>query len=445
MSDITRREFLRNAALASASLGTTIGCSTTRLRGNSRGKNKPNFLIYIADDQYMASVGCYGASPSNTPHVDTFAETGLRFTSAFTPSSMCTPNRGCLLTGLYPLRNGAHPNHSGFLPGIKALPDYMKELGYRTALAGKDGIKFPNEFCQWDVKIDKTGRRVPGANERKHERHRKSDFRRIEEFVTCNGEQPFCLVHSASLPHGPYLNELPNGLSGYDASNWYGDQEFGHDLKILERNGLADNTIVIYLNDNEAGIPYSKYNLYDTSVRIPMLIRWPGHTKSGGVTDAMVSTIDLLPAMIDIAGGDPDRLDLDGRSCVEVLEGKTDEHYDQLFFSYTGVIVAEGKNRQEQPYPIRALRTRRYKYIRNLNHTQPHPKASKKKQESMMRPEEELYDLLNDAFEKQNLAASPDWEDVRKELSNKLDVWMSEMGVKGIESELEALRFFKVK
>jgi N-sulfoglucosamine sulfohydrolase len=125
----------------------------------------PNVLIYLADDQYLSSVGCYGADPSHTPNIDRLAREGARFTRCFTPSSICTPNRGVLLSGMYPLRNGAHPNHSGFIDGIKSLPNYMKDAGYRACIVGKDGIQKPSDLYHWEFRIEKSDPPVPGATE----------------------------------------------------------------------------------------------------------------------------------------------------------------------------------------------------------------------------------------------------------------------------------------
>lgn len=394
-------------------------------------KARPNIFIYIADDQYKASVGCYGASPSNTPNIDKLAEQGLRFTNCFTPSSICTPNRGVLLTGMYPLKNGAHANHSGFKDGIKSLPNYMKELGYRAAIAGKDGIQKPSDLYHWQTKIEKTEERVPGADEPKHDRHRKSDLTAIEKYLIADDPRPFCLFHAASLPHTPYLNKLPNGLEGYDASNYYMDYEFGQVLDMLKRHGLEENTLVIYVNDNEAGIPRSKFTLYETGIHVPMIISWPGRIKLGTTTDAMVSFIDIMPTLIETAS-DKVPEDMDGKSLLNVLEGKTNHHHDELFFSYTGVSV--GSERQEIPYPIRAMRTHRYKYIRNINYTVPHPK-----QKNIMLPYEELYDLQNDPEERNNLTDSPEFQSLKREMSTKLDAWMQKMDDRGIESEKEVL------
>jgi len=407
-------------------------CNPSPGSAQSTGNTKPNILIYIADDQYKTSIGCYGAKPSYTPNIDKLAEEGIRFTHCFTPSSICTPNRGVLLSGMYPLKNGAHPNHSGFYDGVKSLPNYMKELGYRACIVGKDGIQKPSDFYEWEFRIKKSDEHVPGADEPKHDRHRKSRFDEIEKFINDKDSRPFCIFHAASLPHSPLLNKMPNGLKGYDANNYYMDFELGKYRELLQKYGAEENTIVIYVNDNEAQQDRTKNTLYDTGINIPMIVRWPEHIKAGTTTNVMVSTLDILPTLLEIAGGEIPEI-LDGKSMLGVWEGKTGSLHDKLFFSYTGVIVSS--NRQETPFPIRAVRTDRYKYIRYLNYTIGHPKLKDK-----IFPAEELFDLQSDPEEKNNLANSPELAKIKQNLSADVDDWMRSMNDQGIASEEEALR-----
>ncbi len=401
------------------------------------GKTKPNILIYVADDQYKSSIGCYGAEPSYTPNIDKLAEEGIRFTHCFTPSSICTPNRGVLLSGMYPLKNGAHPNHSGFYDGVKSLPNYMKELGYRACIVGKDGIQKPSDLYRWEFRIKKSDELVPGADEPKHDRHRKSRFDEIEKFISDNDSRPFCIFHAASLPHSPLLNKMPNGLKGYDANNYYMDFELGKYRELLQKYGAEENTIVIYVNDNEAQLERTKNTLYDTGINIPMIVRWPGHVKAGGTTNVMVSTLDILPTLLEIAGGDIPEM-LDGKSMLGVWQGQTEPLHDKLFFSYTGVIVSS--NRQETPFPIRAVRTDHFKYIRYLNSGIGHPKLNDK-----IFPFEELFDLQSDPEEINNLAGSPDFANIKQTLSDDVDAWMKSMNDNGIGSEKEALLRYPAK
>jgi len=420
---VNRRQFLTVVA------GSTFCSAASRAATSSK---RPNVLIFMADDQYRGSVGCYGADPSHTPNIDRFAESGLRFTNCFTPSSICTPNRGAFLSGMMPLKNGAHANNSGFYDGVKSMPNYMKDLGYRACLVNKDGIQKPSDIYEWEHRILESDDLAPGGTIPRSRRHRRSRFDELEAFLTSDDDRPFCLVHASRQPHSPYFGRLPNGLEGYDASNHYMDSEFGRDLELLDKHGLSDNTIVIYVNDNEAGIPRSKYTLYDTGLCVPCIIRWPVHTRSHTTSDAMISFTDFLPTLVDILGGDADP-QWDGKSLVPLLEGRTTEHHEGLYFSYTGVSV--GSNRIETPYPIRAYRTRRYKYIRNLNYKVRHPN-----QTGPLRPRHELYNLELDPLETQNMEFFADLDPVMERLGDKIDEWMQKTGDKGIESELELLR-----
>ncbi|MDC0935396.1 sulfatase [Pirellulales bacterium] len=395
--------------------------------------SRPNFLILMADDQYRPTIGCYGANPSHTPNINRLARDGIRFTQCFTPSSICTANRAVFLSGMLPLKNGAHANHSGFDDGVKSLPNYMKELGYRACIFNKDGIRRPSDIYEWEYRFVESDQPLPGASEPPSRRHLKSRFDEMEAIMASDDDRPFCIFHASRLPHTPYMGKLANGLEGYDASNFSLDQEFGQALALLEKHELAKSTVVIYVNDNEAGAPRTKYTLYEPGIIVPCIVRWPGHTPAGSVTDAMVSFLDFLPTLVQLAGGQPDAK-WDGKSMLDVWEGKTNQHNQELYFSYTGVSVGVN-NRSEIPFPIRAYRTRKYKYIRNLNHAIGHPK-----QQGIRVPAEELYDIQIDSREQINLASNPDYADVKKQLSSKVDDSMRKTNDQGIESELEALQ-----
>lgn len=386
----------------------------------------------MADDQYKPTVGCYGADPSHTPNIDQLAREGLRFTRCFTPSSICTPNRAAFLSGMVPLKNGAHANHSGFYDGVKSLPNYMKELGYRACLFNKDGVRKPSDLYEWEFKFVESEQPLPGASEPPSRRHLMTRYNDMEAIMTSDDPRPFCILHATRLPHTPYLGKLPNGLVGYDASNYTTDQELGRSLQLLKKHGLVDSTIVIYVNDNEAGAARTKYTLYDTGIIVPCVVRWPGHTQPGATSEAMVSFLDFLPTFIEIAGGKNDP-NWDGKSMLDVWEGKAETHHEELYFSYTGVTV--GQRHEKTPFPIRAYRTDQFKYIRNINHTIGHPLQS-----GIRLPAEELYDIQVDPREQTNLASDPDLQAVKQRLSKQVDIWMKKTNDQAIESELATLR-----
>ncbi len=396
----------------------------------SANDRKPNLLLFIADDQHRASVGCYGRTPSHTPAIDRLAAEGMRFDRAFTPSAMCTPSRSCLFTGLNPMRHGAHPNHAKMKPGVQTLADWLKAAGYRTALYGKEGAR-PFTPGVWDDQAENT-LKVPGSPE-----NCDFDWPRVEKFMTGDPAKPFLLVLSTNFPHAPYMEP-----GGYDASDKFTDGELGAALDLVKKHGLDGNTIVVYVSDNGAGIPRAKWTVYDAGCLLPLIVRWPGRVKPGAATDAMVSFIDVAPSLLEAAGvpaplyqspsapvaeghGTGQAAGLDGRSFLGVLDGKSDRHRDEIFLTQTSM----GVNNVTAPYPSRAIRTETHKYILNLNPGVPHPMTKE------VQPAEELYRIDRDPDETKNVIADPAEKDVLEELRAKLAAWMQSQGDGGMEGE----------
>ena len=400
---------------------------------------KPNVMIWVADDQYLESVGCYGGDPLQTPNIDRFAEEGMRFTMAYSTSSICTPARSALYTGMYPIRNGAHPNHSGLKKDIPSMPTIMKGLGYRCGLVGKEGVHQrptrPNNTFVWDARFPHNGNPVEGAEwgEKVANKHKDIDYAGVNEFIG-ESEQPFCLFVAASLPHTPRLSKIANGLEGYPANNWTTDDQFGRFLNMLDDAGKNENTIVIYLSDNGSNTPLSKYTLYDPGVRVPLIIRWPGNTQPASTSDRLVDFADILPTMMEIAGSQPHQ-NMDGKSLVPLLEGKDMPIREDIFLSFTAL----GVNFVYEPYPIRAIVNGRYKLIHNINSEIGHPMGAKFQKTSM---EFELYDLVNDPSEEQNLAYVKEYGQIHKDMLARLKAWQQRVGDEGLETEMEALDMF---
>ena len=140
---------------------------------------RPNIFMIFTDDTPQRDHGCYGNSHVRTPNIDRLADEGMVFDNAYTPAPMCGPSRACLYTGLYPIRNGAHPNHASVKPNTKSMAHYMKAVGYRVIILGKQHIRpakyFP--FEEYDIKLGMDG---PGE-----------DIRRI---LADPGEKPLCIM-----------------------------------------------------------------------------------------------------------------------------------------------------------------------------------------------------------------------------------------------------------
>ncbi|MFG0333546.1 MAG: sulfatase, partial [Maioricimonas sp. JB049] len=415
--------------------------------------DQPNFLVFVGDDMTWTDAGCFGNSEIRTPHIDQLAREGMRLTACFTPAPMCSPTRQALYTGLYPVRNGAHPNHSRIHEGIRTMPHFLGDLGYRVALTGKRHFG-PNESYPFEFLGD---RKDP-------------DFEAVEQFVRDAGSDPWCLMVCSNQPHTPwnrgdaqdyppqsltlppYMVDTPatrKGLSRYYAEVTYMDGELGRCLDILDESGQRDRTCVVFLSEQGSSFPHCKWTLYDTGIKAAAVVVWPGVVEPGTTSNALISYVDLLPMMIEAAGGTPSD-NFDGRSFLKVLNGSQQQQRETIFAVQTTRGIIKGS----EAYGIRCARDARYKYILNLNaenefsntisqndnifaswkrKAQEDPAAAELVESYIRRPEVEFYDLESDPFELNNLAANPTpaQKDRMAELRSRLDAWMAQQGDAG--------------
>jgi uncharacterized sulfatase len=404
----------------------------------------------LADDLGRGEVGAYGATPTQTPTLDALANAGVRFDNAFVTEAMCAPSRSSILTGLYPVRHGSHRNHGTIKPGVLALAHYLKPLGYKVVLAGKTHIKPLAQF-EFDE--------VLGTNQ-------------VPDFIARSKNTRFLLYYASNQPHAPHA--LPTNFKGSDVEvypNWVDtptlretvagyyedvllfDSELAVIDQALTKNELTSSTLTIATSDH-GNAWYAKWTLYDAGLRVPFIARWPGIIAQGTRSAAMFSFVDLLPTFVDLAGGQPPT-NIDGQSFAEALLGHTQQHRDVVFASHTTRGIIGGST-----YPVRAVRTKTLKYLRNLNANEPFTntitetrgevwdswvaaaKTSAFAQERVTlyqhRPAEELYDLENDPFELVNLGQSPAHQEQKLALSAQLDAFMAQQGDLGLETELAA-------
>jgi arylsulfatase A-like enzyme len=218
------------------------------------------------------------------------------------------------------------------------------------------------------------------------------------------------------------------------------------EVRTLAQEKIPGDTLFIYTADHGSQWPFAKWNLYDAGIRIPLLITWPGTLKPSTSTDAMVCWPDLLPTFIELGGGKvPDGID--GQSFAGILRGTTTKHRDHIFATHSG-------DGDFNVYPVRSVRSRDWKYIRNLHPEFQHhshisrstgpsglaywqtwlsaaennPAAAATVKRFTNRPAEELYDLAADPNELHNLAADPKHADRRAKMSGDLDGWMQQQG-----------------
>jgi len=450
---VTRRDFL--GALAS---GTLLGSLALGAAAKAR---KPNILIVIADDVTYTDIGCYGGANVKTPNIDGLAKQGVRFKSAYVAMSMCCPCRHELYTGLYPMRNGSTWNHSWARPGTKSICHHLGELGYRVGLTGKCHVRPRASFPFVDVK---------GFERGCCSRTARADCTGIKEFMTANADEPFCLAIGLVLAHSPWTIGEPSQFdlaalklppswadvpavredyAKYLAEIAVLDEQIGKILAVLDETGQAENTLLLFTSEQGSQFPHAKWTNWEQGMHTAFMVRWPGNVKAGTETDALVQYADVVPTLIDAAGGDPTAKKLDGMSFLDALLGTKTTHRTYAYGMHNN--VPEGP-----PYPIRTIRSKEFRYIWNLtpeveyvekhmevpkrwgNHweawkkaaeTDPH--ARKMLRRFRTRPAEELYRSNEDMYELDNLATDPKYASVKAELRAELERWMKEQGDPG--------------
>lgn len=447
----TRRDFLRTVA-AAAAVPLAKGAFAA---GRASAARKPNILILIADDCTYTNLGCYGGTNVATPRIDRLARQGMQFTHGYVAMSMCCPCRHELYTGLYPVRNGAAWNHSFAKPGTRSIVHHLGKLGYRVGLTGKTHIGPRSSFPFVDV---------PGFERNCVSQTAKYEMSGIRRFMTAKPDQPWCLAIAMVLSHVPWtvgdptqfdkakltlpptfpdLPEVREDYTKYLAEVAALDKQVGDILDLLTTLKLADDTLVLFTSEQGAQWPGAKWTCWEQGMHTAFMVRWPGRVKPGTKTSALVQYADVVPTLIEIAGGDPAAAGLDGASFLPVLTGRRTTHRTYVYGLHNN--VPEGP-----PYPIRTIRTKEYRYIRNLtprseyiekHMEQPkrwgghweawkkaaaagHPRAKALFQRYRHRPAEELYRTEEDPFELKNLADDPKYAKVKARLRAELDRWM---------------------
>lgn len=419
---------------------------------------RPNIVYIMADDCTFHELGCYGGQ-AHTPNIDQLATEGLLFQRCFQTAPMCSPTRHNIYTGLYPVKSGAYPNHTFAKKGTKSLSHYLKPLGYRVALSGKNHVAPKSVFD-----FEYSGRKNP-------------DMKVVEKLMVESKENgtPFCLLACSNEPHAPwdkgdasrypadqvklppYLLDTPEtreSFSKYLAEITYYDSQVGEILALLKKHGLAENTLVIVTSEQGNQFPFAKWTCYDAGLQSGMIASWPGRVPKGKKTAAMVEFVDLCPTFIEAANGVVPK-GLDGKSFLPVLEGKADDHKQHVY----GLMTTKGILNGSDHYGIRSVRSKTHKLIVNLtpevefrNIAMKSPsfqswekRAAKGDQRAAYlvnryknRPAIELYNIVNDPSELNNIAGEKENVEIILTLREKLDDWMKEQGDEGQQTELDA-------
>lgn len=406
-----------------------------------------NILFFTSDDMNHDSTAvCGGPIKGLTPHVDRLASRGLLFRHAYSTVAVCQPVRQIMQTGLYPHRNGC----MGFYPikpDVQTLNEQLHKAGYLISMFGKMSHHRPIEKFHVEVGDDKISRHPSKLAEatRKFLRRARKEGRPFFHNVNCYdphrpfigmkgpddlalGEAPSRWIKPEEITEVPgFLEDLPGirrELAGYYTNVRRMDDALGAVLKVLEEEGFADNTLIMfYGGDHGMSFPFAKSNNYETSSRAPLIIRWPGVTRAG-LEDSqhLISTIDFTPTLLDAAKLPPIP-DIDGRSFLPAVRGEKMEGWDHVFTFYNAAFGNKW-------YPMRTIRTRERAYIWNawsdgktkygtenmagltwkamLKAADSNPEIQARTQLNLYRVPEEFYNLSKDPFERDNLIGTPD-------------------------------------
>lgn len=427
---------------------------------------RPNIVVIIADDMARCELGPYGGQNLETPNINRLASEGICMTNNFASMAMSVPIRASMYTGLYPARNGSFRNHKATYRGSFSVTHYMSELGYRVGRSGKDHPVNQNKVYAFE--------KIPGfpvGCTMSHPPLAKTDG--IEEFMLRNDDQPFCLFVCSINSHMPWdagnaaefnpdkVVLPPNCIDNHATRELFCDylaeirlfdDEVGKVLNSIDKCGKADNTLVILLSEQGPRMLFGKWTCYNYGQSSAMIARYPKHIKPGTHSDALVQYEDILPTMIDAAGGA--KIDsLDGVSQLPVLFGKKKDIRRWCYGMHNN--IPEGPS-----YSIRSIQDKQYKLIVNLTPEVPYVNNKMMKDTDRMwtswmetiktdqhaawlmnkycqRPAFELYDVKADPWELNNLASNPKYDKVIKSMNKELQSWMKQQGDTGTDMDIE--------
>lgn len=398
------------------SLGILGGCSIGTVKAND--KKRPNIILIMADDIGFEGISAYGSLSYKTPVLDKLAKEGMRFDYCYS-QPICTPSRVEIMTGKYNFRN--YTKFGQLDPKEITFGNLLKDAGYETLVAGKwqlgggaekvRGFGFDNH-CLWHIE----GREsrfweprimIDGKVKTKEIKDRYGpdvicDY--VTDFIKKPKSKPFFVYYPMTLVHYPYVPtpDSPEGGSRTREGHWdgkkggeeyfddmvaYMDKCIGRVVDTLEKQGLRDNTLLIFTGDNgctpniyskmpDRTIQGGKGYMTDAGTDVALIANWPGTVKPNQVTDALVDFTDLLPTLTQAAAVDiPDSLAIDGKSFLPLLKGDDYTGREWVFCHYTRngrvkrpnkkekqqATIEKNRGQMQQKKMGRFVRNRRYK------------------------------------------------------------------------------------
>ena len=430
--------------------------------------DRPNIVFIIADDMNWNDCGVYGNPVVRTPNIDGLAKEGMLFRHAYLTANSCSPSRSSIITGRYPHNTGAEQLHWALPSASVTFVEKLKAAGYYTAAAGKwhlgDGVKDRFDAI---FEASMAGFILPSGDGKAPPKMIAKAPSGCEAWIPTlenrPKDQPFFLWLAALDPHREYEDgaldpphdpsevivppHLPDTPEVREDLRLYYDEIGRLDLYVgrvvaeLERQGVADQTLILFITDNGRPFPRDKTSLYDGGIRSPWIVKWPDGVEAGTVTESLVSAVDIAPTFLELAGV-PAVSTFVGESFVPTLKDPETSVREFVF--------AEDHWHDYEDHG-RSIGNQRYKLIRNdyfdLAATPSADAGRSLTWQSMLklqgngvltevqqacfqvpRPKFELYDLLNDPHELRNLINVPGVQVIVARLKSELEAWAKRTG-----------------
>ena len=424
---------------------------------------RPNILFVFDDQHRFSALGSSGNPVIKTPHFDQLASEGVVLDQVFSSCPICSPFRGQLMTGRYSHKNGVMDNEYQLRQDQAFLPQVLGNEGYHTAFIGKWHLGYPpftleqrygfDYMAAYNCKHDyynvsyyENEQGPIEMNDWAPEEETSLAIRFLDNHMKDQPDNPFAIILSWGPPHWPY-DQYPKSYNIYspdkvnlpqnvpeqfstfakqELADYYGnvtalDAQMGRLMDALDRLGLSDNTLLIFTSDHgdhlsshgygkpmdqwmHPSFRASKATPFDESIHVPFIARWPGHISPGTTNDAIISSVDLMPTLISIAGGELSD-QVQGHDMSHILLGKEGPRSDS---AYLQILGPGWPHRGKWVGYWRGLRTDRWVYARwYQNEYGPL-----------------LFDRMSDPGEMTNLAGDPDYSRIQADLEKRLQKWM---------------------
>jgi N-sulfoglucosamine sulfohydrolase len=435
---------------------------------------KPN-ILWITCEDMSPRLGCFGDSLARTPNIDKLCAQGIQYTNAYSVSGVCAPSRSCLITGMYPTTTGAMhmrtmtrtsaidkitdpellaiPTYEAVpAPEVRCFPEYLRAAGYYCTNNSKKDYQFQEPVTTWDESSNKA-----------HWRNRKAGqpFFAVFNFTTTHESQVWSRADDPSYTK-PEDVEVPpyypdNPIVRKDIARHYDniaimDSQVGEILSQLKEDGLMDSTIIFFYSDHGDGFPRAKRWIYDSGVKVPLIIRYPDGQFAGMTSDELVSFLDFAPTVLSLVGIEiPDYIQ--GQAFAGTHKAEPREY---IYCAHDRMDPAMDNQR--------GVRDKRFKYIKNYMPERPYVQFLPYRDQmdlmqelfryeregllnetqalwfSKTKPEEELYDTWEDPWEVNNLAEDPEYNETLIKLRKAHLKWKEETWDWGTIPETELIK-----